>query len=562
MTLRGGPAAPAARGTAPSTRAPAVARWLWHARVFATDNEVLVTNTFDSSLFFRASSTPMAILSPDGVIAELNDGWQRLLKDPSAAKGMPFLDLIRASDADRARKVMAGVGREGRAFDARIHPTYGRQSRSVRFDACRDDAGNILLVAAAASSDRDDMLLRLELFETVVESAPVVVWSLDAEGRYTSSDGQGLEALGSAPGEWVGTDALESWKDTPAYANLRRALDGEAYSARLHLAPLSYDVWYLPRRDEDGKPNGMLGFAIDVTAQVRAEDELREKLALIEKQNAALNLLSRTLQSAPLILWGIDRNGVSTHSEGKGLERLGIKPEDTLGTNVFEMYKDNPELLTPITKALAGEEARSLTLLGDVHFEGWYMPVRTPDGEIDGCIGLSIDVTERIKAENELREKLDLIERQSATIRALATPIIQVWDDILCLPVIGTVDSARTADMMQSLLTAIVREQSRYAIVDLTGVEVVDTTTADHLIQLFRAAKVLGVDGVLCGIRPAVAQTVISLGLDLGGVRTMRSLRDALRWCMRNMRDGDAAASNVVGEMRARRHARVRVEER
>jgi rsbT co-antagonist protein RsbR len=159
-------------------------------------------------------------------------------------------------------------------------------------------------------------------------------------------------------------------------------------------------------------------------------------------------------------------------------------------------------------------------------------------------MGLGIDATERVKGEQELREKLELIERQSATIRSLATPIIQVWDEVLCLPVIGTVDSARTADMMQGLLEAIVREQARYAIVDLTGVEVVDTSTADHLIQLFRAAKVLGVDGILCGIRPAVAQTVVALGLELGSVRTMRSLRDALKWCIRASSQARARAAN------------------
>jgi anti-anti-sigma regulatory factor len=136
--------------------------------------------------------------------------------------------------------------------------------------------------------------------------------------------------------------------------------------------------------------------------------------------------------------------------------------------------------------------------------------------------------------EREAREKTALIERQSATIRALGTPVIQVWDEILCLPVIGTVDSARTAEMMQGLLEAIVRERARYAIVDLTGVLIVDTSTADHLIQLFRAARVLGVDSVLCGIRPAVAQTIVGLGLELGSVRTMRSLRDALKWCIRS----------------------------
>jgi rsbT co-antagonist protein RsbR len=168
-----------------------------------------------------------------------------------------------------------------------------------------------------------------------------------------------------------------------------------------------------------------------------------------------------------------------------------------------------------------------------VHLESWLLPIRQPDGSISGVIGFCMDATERVTSERDVREKLELIGRQSATIRALATPIIQIWDEVLCLPVIGTVDSARTADMMQGLLESIVREQARYAIVDLTGVEVVDTSTADHLIRLFRAAKVLGVDGILCGIRPAVAQTVVALGLDLASVRTMRSLRDALVWCIR-----------------------------
>jgi rsbT co-antagonist protein RsbR len=146
---------------------------------------------------------------------------------------------------------------------------------------------------------------------------------------------------------------------------------------------------------------------------------------------------------------------------------------------------------------------------------------------------MATEPADRSSVEQELRERLELVERQSATIRALATPIIQVWDQVLCLPVIGTVDSMRTAEMMQGLLEAIVREEARYAIVDLTGVEFVDTSTADHLIQLFRAARVLGVEGILCGIQPAVAQTIVALGLDLGGVRTMRSLRDALKWCIR-----------------------------
>ncbi|HTQ44750.1 MAG TPA: STAS domain-containing protein [Polyangiaceae bacterium] len=255
---------------------------------------------------------------------------------------------------------------------------------------------------------------------------------------------------------------------------------------------------------------------------------------ILEPRAATLQMLSRVLEVAPVVLWAIDAEGNYTLSEGGGLELLGFRPGETVGLNALEMYKEQPEIAGALVRALSGEQSRAVvTAAPGVHLDSLYLPLRGREGEVKGALGLAIDASDRVQSERDMRDKVELIARQSATIRALATPIIQVWDEVLCLPVIGTVDSARTADMMQALLEAIVREQARYAIVDLTGVEVVDTSTADHLIQLFRAANVLGVEGILCGIRPAVAQTVVALGLELGSVRTMRTLRDALKWCIR-----------------------------
>jgi len=237
---------------------------------------------------------------------------------------------------------------------------------------------------------------------------------------------------------------------------------------------------------------------------------------------------------APLWLWAVDRDGRYTMSEGR-LALFGIKPSELIGISALDVFKDHhPEIVDALGRAIGGEECRTLTSPAPgVELETWYVPLRGADGDACGATGIAIDASDRLRTERELREKLDVIERQSVAIRALATPVIEVWDQVLCLPVIGIVDSARTAEMMQGLLESIVREQARYAIVDLTGVEVVDTSTADHLIQLFVAARVLGVEGILCGIRPAVAQTVVALGLELGSVKTMRSLRDALKWCIR-----------------------------
>jgi rsbT co-antagonist protein RsbR len=253
-------------------------------------------------------------------------------------------------------------------------------------------------------------------------------------------------------------------------------------------------------------------------------------------------LLRDVLGGAPLVAWAIDTAGTFTLSEGRGLELLGMKPGEAVGLSALEMFRDNPPIASAFVRALAGEETHAFTSPAPgLSFRSWYAPLRDPDGQVCGASCVCLDVSGPVGEERASGDAVGRTERHDAR-PGPATPIIQVWDGVLCVPVIGTVDSARTAEVMQGLLDAIVKEQARYAIVDLTGVEVVDTSTADHLIQLFRAARVLGVEGVLCGIRPAVAQTIVGLGLDLGSVKTTRTLRDALKRCIRalgKVEDGD-----------------------
>ena len=127
------------------------------------------------------------------------------------------------------------------------------------------------------------------------------------------------------------------------------------------------------------------------------------------------------------------------------------------------------------------------------------------------------------------------IERQRFAIQTLSTPILRVWDDVLALPVIGVVDTQRSAEIMEKLLAAIVEQQARYVILDITGVEVVDTKTADHFIKVINSARLLGAQCLLTGIQPAVAQTLVDIGIDLSSVTTLRNLQDGLRECLRRM---------------------------
>ena len=145
---------------------------------------------------------------------------------------------------------------------------------------------------------------------------------------------------------------------------------------------------------------------------------------------------------------------------------------------------------------------------------------------------LKREIQEREQAQQSLVEKLEIIRAQEQAIRSLSTPILQLWEGIVVLPVIGLVDSMRAAQMLEDLLGTIVRTKSRYAILDLTGVEIMDTRAADHLLKVVRASSLVGARCLVSGISPAMAQTVVGLGIDLSGLLSFSTLEAALRFAL------------------------------
>jgi rsbT co-antagonist protein RsbR len=127
----------------------------------------------------------------------------------------------------------------------------------------------------------------------------------------------------------------------------------------------------------------------------------------------------------------------------------------------------------------------------------------------------------------------DVISRQQQELLELSTPVVRLWENVLALPLIGTLDSARTQIVMQNLLDAIVETRSDFAIIDITGVPVVDTLVAQHLLKTVAAARLMGADCMISGIRPQIAQTIIHLGVDLTGVTTKATLADAFAVALR-----------------------------
>jgi rsbT co-antagonist protein RsbR len=147
------------------------------------------------------------------------------------------------------------------------------------------------------------------------------------------------------------------------------------------------------------------------------------------------------------------------------------------------------------------------------------------------------------------REKV--IVRQQQELMELSTPVVTLWDGVLALPVIGTLDSSRTQVVMENLLQRIVETGALIAIIDITGVPTVDTLTAQHLLKTVAAARLMGADCIISGIRPQIAQTIVHLGVDLGTVVTKATLADAFTIALKRLGLGVSRTTGAAAKRRS-----------
>jgi rsbT co-antagonist protein RsbR len=327
------------------------------------------------------------------------------------------------------------------------------------------------------------------------------------------------------------------------------------------------------------------GNGSDVTERKRAE----EARAAAEKAREASEALYRAaINTLPLGVCVMDP-GAQFAVINEAQQRMSGPPSRDVDDTVLEKYGlfmadgTTPLVMTevPMVRALRGEWTteeseiviRNGFIAGEVRMKTTTVQLRNAAGEIIGALAVSQDITMQRALEQELVARNDqlaaseeaktvLIERLRYSIDELSNPILEVWDDVLVMPIIGVVDSRRTADMVQRLLAEVARTQASFVIVDLTGVEIVDTKTADHLMRLMRKVEIVGARCVLTGIRPAVAETLVDIGVDFGRVTTLRNLKHGLREAVRfarRERDGArelGAEDELADALTARRTAR------
>lgn len=155
----------------------------------------------------------------------------------------------------------------------------------------------------------------------------------------------------------------------------------------------------------------------------------------------------------------------------------------------------------------------------------------TPDTLVDALwtATLLVDQMAQHTVTTFQQAREDIIVRQQEELLELSTPVVKLWDGVLAVPMIGTLDSNRTQVVMETLLQRIVETEAELAIIDITGVPTVDTLVAQHLLKTVTAIRLMGADCIISGIRPQIAQTIVHLGIDLDGIGTKATLADALR---------------------------------
>src|SRR5580698_6199836 len=220
-------------------------------------------------------------------------------------------------------------------------------------------------------------------------------------------------------------------------------------------------------------------------------DEVRAELADL------YGLVVRAVSGADELAMGELRAALATLSRSRA--RSGFSPSETalavfsLKDTVYEFVADTADM---VPEYLAF--ARSIDDLGLHTFEA-YAATRE-----------------------------EIIKQQSEAMLELSTPVVQLWDGIIAVPLVGTLDSARTQLVMEKMLDALLVSGSSHAVIDITGVPTVDTEVAQHLLKTVMAARLLGAECTICGIRPQIAHTIVSLGIEFGDIATKATLADAL----------------------------------
>ncbi|HEY0736141.1 MAG TPA: STAS domain-containing protein [Herpetosiphonaceae bacterium] len=255
--------------------------------------------------------------------------------------------------------------------------------------------------------------------------------------------------------------------------------------------------------------------------------------------------LIRLFEQLPIPIGIYDHTGLQVAVNAAHTALFQARPEEWVGR--FNMVTD-PQLAAGGTaefhrRVMQGEtvvlppysfNAQASGNQDDAAGERWgeaiYSPLRNETGTVTHLVAVLRDITNEVVQSKAMATAQSEIATQRSMIESLSTPVVQVWEGILAMPLVGTIDSHRSMQITENLLTAIAEQQAECVIIDITGVPLVDTQVAQYLIQTAQASKLLGCEVALVGIGVEMAQTLVQLGVDLRTLMTLSNLQAGIAW--------------------------------
>lgn len=389
-------------------------------------------------------------------------------------------------------------------------------------------------------------LRKADLGVVVIDTTPAYCVATTLDGTVLLANQGVLRALGYSEDEVVGRDYLTTFVPERERARVAKSFTegwtGDAYVN---------ESWAVAKdgserlvewrgtlvRNEKGEPDYFFAVGTDVTERRRTQEALRRS-----EQRLALHV-----QQTPLgvVEWDLDFKITDWNPAASRI--FGYSREEVIGRHPIGLII--PESLSPyiddvwqeLLRKKGGQRStnENLTKSGKSIVCDWYnTPLVGEDGSVIGVASLVADVTEQRTIEAELRATQ---LAQAEMIEQLSAPILDVWQGVLAMPIIGEVDERRAARMTESLLAAIVSARASVTVIDLTGIGRVNAGVATHLLKMVRAAELLGCRSLICGISPEVALATVEAARDLGELATFGTLRDALGYVLRYRAGGPPA---------------------
>jgi rsbT co-antagonist protein RsbR len=511
-----------------------------------------------TSAAFGAFPEPLAVVAADATLTvqEANGSWLYAFADGAAVLAAPAV-------ADALSKVFSGsctrvetrfVGTDGEHVLV-IVPMVGvvGAERPMALVHARPARRSVLPPPLANDAD---------LLHRILDCLPVSVTLADGVGNKLFANVAATTHFDSTD-RGMGTGVLDALVDAVDVGFARevaaRVLATEAEEIITSDVQTSHGVrsiFYhvIPVDGSVGDEKLLVYVGRDVSEQLRAERDVREQQ----------DFMRQVIDSDPNLIFVKDARGNFMLVNRAAAEVFGKTPEEVVGQHDTDMHgeagylqqylEDDKLVFATLDERTVEERVRWYT--GE---ERWYQttkrPLVLPNGDVQ-VLGFGVDITtrretlrrleeaaaevERRAAEafrqaeakaalvEELDQKLGIIEAQHQEILALSAPLLDVGDRVLAVPIVGALSAKRTIEIMTRLLNAIVERQVERVVVDLTGLETIEMDTADQLMGIIRAIRLLGSEAVITGIRPAVAQTIVELGIDLSAFNAMRTLRAAL----------------------------------